>query len=242
MTYLLLGAGLAVLAWAIIASALSAKSSTLMRTVKITLGLLVMAAVIGLLITGRYGLAVSLVPVLLATAIRWHGMASTLQNAFSGISSMSGHPTPGKASEVESRYLRMVLDHDSGAMVGEIVQGEFAGRRLDDLELHELISLLAELQRDDSDGVRLLTAWLDRSEYADGWRDAAHTGSADHAASSSGMTRDEAAEILGVAPDAAAEDIKAAHHKLMAANHPDKGGSPWLARQINMARDTLLGE
>ncbi len=242
MTYLLLGAGLVVLAWAIIASALSAKSSTLMRTVKITLGLLVMAAVIGLLIAGRFGLAVSLVPLLLATAIRWHGMASTLQNAFSGISSMSGHPTPGKASEVESRYLRMVLDHDSGAMVGEVVQGEFAGRRLDSLELGELISLLAELQRDDSDGARLLTAWLDRSEHADDWRDAAHTRSGDHAASSSGMTRDEAADILGVAPDAAADDIKAAHHRLMAANHPDKGGSPWLARQINMARDTLLNE
>ena len=56
------------------------------------------------------------------------------------------------------------------------------------------------------------------------------------------MTVNEAAEILGVAPDADTEAIKAAHHELMAKNHPDKGGSPWFASQINQARDTLLAE
>ncbi len=55
------------------------------------------------------------------------------------------------------------------------------------------------------------------------------------------MTYKEAAEILGVAPDASEEEIKEAHRKLMAANHPDKGGSPWFASQLNQARDTLLG-
>ena len=242
MTYLLLGAGFVVLAWVIIASALSAKSSTLMRVVKVTLGFLVMAAVIALLITGRYGLAISLLPVLLATAIRWHGMASSLQNAFSGLSSMSGKPTPGQASEVEATYLRMILDHDSGAMAGEVLQGAFAGRELETLDLGDLMILLAELRQHDTDGARLLAAWLDRSEHADTWRDAAQGHGGTHGGSSSGMSREEAAEILGVAPDADVATIKAAHHRLMAANHPDKGGSPWVARQINMARDTLSNE
>lgn len=241
MTWLLLGGGLVVLAWAIIASALNAKSSTLMRVVKLTIGFLAMAMIIALLVTGRYGLAVSLVPVLLAVAIRWHGMASMLQNAFSGLSSLHGHQTPGSASEVESPYLRMVLDHDSGDMMGEVLQGEYAGRRIDTLELPELLSLLRELQDQDTDGARLLTAWLDRSVHADTWRDAAQ-GGGDHAASTGGMSREEAADVLGVAPDADADTVREAHRKLMAANHPDKGGSPWLARQINLARDTLLGE
>ena len=56
----------------------------------------------------------------------------------------------------------------------------------------------------------------------------------------SGMTFREAADILGVAPDASADEIKAAHHELMLKHHPDKGGSPWFARRINEARDLLL--
>lgn len=55
-----------------------------------------------------------------------------------------------------------------------------------------------------------------------------------------GMSLAEAAEILGVAIDADAEAIRAAHRALMAKNHPDKGGSPWFARQLNEARDILL--
>lgn len=59
--------------------------------------------------------------------------------------------------------------------------------------------------------------------------------------SSGSMTYKEAAEILGVAPDASDDEIKEAHRKLMTANHPDKGGSAWFASQLNQARDTLLG-
>ncbi|MBC6441464.1 MAG: DnaJ domain-containing protein [Rhodospirillales bacterium] len=54
------------------------------------------------------------------------------------------------------------------------------------------------------------------------------------------MTIREAAEVLGVAENASVEEVKEAHRVLMEQNHPDKGGSPWFARQINEARDTLL--
>jgi hypothetical protein len=183
-----------------------------------------------------------MLPVLLVTAMRWQGMLSNLQNAFAGRYPASGRATPGQASDVESAYLRMVLDHDSGAMAGEVLRGRFAGRRLDALDLAELVALLGELQQHDADGARLLTAWLDRSAHADNWRDAAQGRNTGHAGATSGMSRAEAAEILGVAVDADAATIKAAHHRLMAANHPDKGGSPWVARQINMARDTLMND
>ena len=56
----------------------------------------------------------------------------------------------------------------------------------------------------------------------------------------SGMTPDDAAEILGVDRNADTETVRAAYHKLMAEHHPDKGGSTWYARQINAARDVLL--
>jgi DnaJ homolog subfamily C member 19 len=55
------------------------------------------------------------------------------------------------------------------------------------------------------------------------------------------MTHAEAYEVLGLRPGASEADIRAAHHRLMRAAHPDAGGSDWLAARINQARDTLLG-
>ncbi len=54
------------------------------------------------------------------------------------------------------------------------------------------------------------------------------------------MDVDEAAALLGVARDASAEEIKAAHRKLIANTHPDHGGTDYLAAKINEARDTML--
>lgn len=49
-----------------------------------------------------------------------------------------------------------------------------------------------------------------------------------------------ARSILGVADTATADDVRAAHRRLIAGVHPDKGGSADLTRQINAARDVLL--
>lgn len=54
------------------------------------------------------------------------------------------------------------------------------------------------------------------------------------------MSRQEAYEVLGLAPSATDAEIRAAHHRLMRTAHPDAGGSDWLAARVNMARDVLL--
>eukprot|EP01025_Chloroclados_australasicus_P067185 TRINITY_DN9292_c0_g1_i3.p2 TRINITY_DN9292_c0_g1~~TRINITY_DN9292_c0_g1_i3.p2 ORF type:complete len:109 (-),score=4.03 TRINITY_DN9292_c0_g1_i3:600-926(-) len=56
------------------------------------------------------------------------------------------------------------------------------------------------------------------------------------------MSRREAGLILGLRESAPAEKIKEAHRKLMIANHPDSGGSSYLATKINEAKDLLLGK
>ena len=56
------------------------------------------------------------------------------------------------------------------------------------------------------------------------------------------MAPDDARRLLGVAPDASLEEIRAAHRRLIAKVHPDTGGSAELANRVNVARDTLVAE
>jgi len=53
------------------------------------------------------------------------------------------------------------------------------------------------------------------------------------------MSKREAAQILGISPLSTQKRIRDAHKKIMIANHPDKGGSPYLAMKINEAKDLL---
>ncbi|CAH1438487.1 unnamed protein product [Lactuca virosa] len=41
---------------------------------------------------------------------------------------------------------------------------------------------------------------------------------------------------------AAAEKVREAHRRVMVANHPDAGGSHYLASKINEAKDVMLGK
>lgn len=54
------------------------------------------------------------------------------------------------------------------------------------------------------------------------------------------MTNGEALEILGLPPAATDGMIRAAHHRLLQLVHPDRGGTNYLAAQINRAKETLL--
>ncbi|RVW68405.1 Mitochondrial import inner membrane translocase subunit TIM14-1 [Vitis vinifera] len=56
------------------------------------------------------------------------------------------------------------------------------------------------------------------------------------------MTKREAALILGIRENATADKVKEAHRRVMVANHPDAGGSHYLASKINEAKDVMLGK
>jgi len=152
-------------------------------------------------------------------------------------------PAGGQQSRVETRFLRMFLDHDSGEMGGEVIAGRFAGYRINELELAQLTALWQEYCSQDSESAALLEAYLDRV-HGETWREqcAADSGS-DSAYSppaNGQMTREEACKILGIEQGGTEEEIIAAHRRLAQRLHPDRGGSDYLAAKINRAKDVLL--
>jgi len=169
------------------------------------------------------GLAVIAVAFLLARALR---------------RSPSGFSAPGSSPRTVARteFFDAWIDHGSGDVGGTVLKGSLAGRTLDGLADSELMTLHAECSVD-ADSQRVLEAYLDRRLGAD-WRKKQGPPPGDPRAD---MTRTEALAVLGLTEGATAEEIKAAHRRLIQRMHPDAGGSADLAARINRAKDVLLG-
>ena len=148
-------------------------------------------------------------------------------------------PTPGQASDIETTYLRMRLDHDSGELDGTVLHGSFNGRQLSELALADLIILLQECRINDAQSASILESYLDRVHGTE-WR--GQDGQSNATQNGSVMTVEEAYDILGLKPGAGKDQIREAHRKLMLKNHPDHGGSTYIAARINQAKELLLGK
>src|SRR5580700_6774140 len=145
---------------------------------------------------------------------------------------------PGRVSRVRSAFLEMELDHETGAMRGHILSGQYQGTALDALPVDTLAALMIDV---DAESRALLVAYLDRRHP--GWSEHAQANSATgrRAPAASGkMTEQEAYQILGVQPGASAGEIGRAHRTLMKKLHPDQGGSTYLAARVNEAKEVLL--
>lgn len=150
-----------------------------------------------------------------------------------------GASSGGASSDVETDWLRMSLDHASGETSGLVLKGKYAGRRLAELDLDQLIELLGEVRIADPQSALLLEAYLKRLHPEAEERMAGGEGAPSPSAGGP-MGREEALEILGLEDGADEDAIRDAHRRLMQQVHPDKGGSDYLAAKINQARDVLL--
>ena len=57
----------------------------------------------------------------------------------------------------------------------------------------------------------------------------------------SSMSKKEAYDILGLKEGASRDEIINSYQILIKKNHPDVGGSDWITKRLNQARDILLG-
>ena len=180
--------------------------------------------------------------------IRFHwgiGLVAALPllfRAWRQLQAMSGRysPTPGQTSTVETDYIRMVVDLDSGEMNGTVLQGSHAGAAIDELDLESLLSLLEECRDRDPQGARVLETFIER-KFPDAFDGEEHAAEPPPGRDpSSHITRSHALEILGLEEGASDDDVVEAHRRLMQKLHPDRGGSDYLAAQINRAKEVLL--
>jgi hypothetical protein len=234
MPYLLLGLLVLVGIYFIFRGLRGTSPRNLQKTLAIVVGIVAVTVLGFFAVSGRmgyFGWAMLALPLLL----RWRAISQAMRN-------MRG-PTPGKNSDIETAYLRMTLDHDSGVLSGTVLQGQFEGRNLEELSREDLLDLLRECRVQDPQSATVLETYLDRIHGAD-WRgtgDETGGGRESGTAGAGGsMSRDQAYEVLGLHPGATETEIREAHRKLLMANHPDKGGSTFIAAQINQAKDVLL--
>lgn len=209
----------------------------LVKALKVTAFLVLAVSAAFLALTGRLGWALGVGAALLPWLMAFARGARTAKN-YARMSGGGG----GQTSTVTTRFFRMSLNHDTGELDGEVMEGPYSGRVLSAMSLAELLDLLGQCRTSDEQSRQVLEAYLDRVHS--GWRDTQEHAESDsdaHGTVQADMTRKQAYEILGLEPGASESEIKAAYHRLIATLHPDKGGSNFLAAKVNQAKELLLG-
>ena len=234
---LVLGIALLVCGLLLVRWLVAAEPRTLALAAKATGGAILALLAAYLALTGRIGWILGLLPFLLLLLRRMSG----------GVASLGGFSlgTPPRMSNVRTPFLEMRLDHETGDLDGDVVQGAYAGRQLSAMSTDDLLELLRELRVEDKKSTLLLEAYLDRR--CPDWRtrstgDAGPGARQDGGAGAAGVSSaEDAYRVVGLEPGASDAAIREAYHRLIASVHPDKGGSSFLAAQVISAKDILLG-
>lgn len=214
---------------------LRAKPSTLSRGLRRTAFVLA-GIVVAVVLVFSVRFLPEVLPELLGLGIL---VGTALLTRFLRHRSSGGFSSPGSGrqrTEVRTNFLRAWIDHGTGDVGGAVLAGRFAGRTLESLSDGELLELQIETASD-ADSARVLEAYLDR-RLGKSWRNAQQP---PPKPAKVDMSRQEALAVLGLAEGATAEEVRAAHRRLIQRVHPDVGGSADLAARINRAKDVLLG-
>jgi hypothetical protein len=159
---------------------------------------------------------------------------------FRGVRASAKPQAKGQASTIRTEYLVMELDHDTGDMDGLVLKGSFTEKQLSSLSFEQLMELYEDCQSD-SDSEQVLRAYLQRNnpEWEEKYQEGDNRKSLED---DTFLDHQLAIEILGLIDPIDKENVIKAHRVLMQKIHPDRGGSDYLAKKINLAKDFLINE
>jgi hypothetical protein len=191
---------------------------------------LILALSVYLIITGRMhwlgaGIA-ALIPVL-RTLLVWGTRAGPLLRLFGRFKT--------SPSQFRTQFLVISMNFTTGSVEGEIISGDYNGKKLSELSQDELKQLSQQYKTVDKESYVLLQAYLIRSGSNN---DQAYQQY--NPDNFNELTETEAYEILGLPNTASKDEVVKAHKRLMQRMHPDRGGSDYLAAKINAAKDQLV--
>ncbi len=206
------------------------KASPAQRNKSLKTGLIyaVAGALLLLVVTGR-------IPVIFAALSAAVPILHRLL-AYRGLIGTIGRFAGEKLGPTRFTTLWLIVEYDMArrSLDGSITRGQFEGRKLSQLSGSDLQALLEEV-KDDFQSRAAVNAFIMARNGQRNQQNAPPPPSA-----GGKMTASQAYEILDIQTDATDEEVKQAHKRLMQKLHPDRGGSSYLASQINAAKDTLL--
>ena len=135
MPYFILGIAVLIGLFLVIRGLRKTNPKNAQKVLVILVGLVLAVIVTYLVISGRIG-PLGWLLFLLPMVWRWRAIKQMLGN-------IRG-PTPGKYSDIETAYLRMNLEHDTGVLRGTVLKGPFEGRLLEEMPVNDIIQLLHE--------------------------------------------------------------------------------------------------
>ena len=231
MQYLLLGCAALVVFLLLTRAYTVADPRLLARRLRIGAGGVLLAAAAVLVFRGLAGFAMSVAA--LGAWLIW-GFGN---NAWDGADLQT---SKGDTSRVTTEYLEVELEHATGHIRGRVLKGAFAGREFDSLAPAEIAQLWQDCRFADPQSAQIIEAYLDRVHPT--WREDMARTEQPGRPQGGRMTRAQALEVLGLMEGASEEDVRRAHRELMLKMHPDRGGTTYLAAQINEAKAVLLGK
>lgn len=136
-------------------------------------------------------------------------------------------------TKLTTQWLVVEYDISKHSLDGAIIRGQFEGQKLSQLNEAQLNSLLEEVS-DDFQSRAAINAYVIMRKGGPDQQKAQASSLMDGK-----MSVSQAYEILGLDENASLDEVKLAHKRLMQKLHPDRGGSSYLAAQINHAKDVL---
>ena len=139
-------------------------------------------------------------------------------------------------SQFRTNNLFVQVNFASHHMDGEVLTGNYQGKKLSELNLDQLKLLADNFKESDRESFILLQAYMLRTQRNSDFDESSYSAPRPDF---SELTQTEALEILGLDQDATENEVLKAHRRLIQRLHPDRGGSDYLAAKINAAKDKL---